>query len=52
MAYMNIDINETEIFNLYPAVLDTLLKDYWHSYEIFLYSHSLKKGHLNNSQQN
>lgn len=28
MADINVDINETEIFNLYPEVLDTLLKDH------------------------
>ena len=26
MAGINVDINETEIFNLYPEVLNTLLK--------------------------
>ena len=28
MADINVDINETEIFNLYPEVLTTLLKDH------------------------
>ena len=28
MVDINVYINETEIFNLYPEVLDTLLKDH------------------------
>ena len=51
MAYINVDINETKIFNFYPA-FGYFTQRLWHSYEISLYSHSLKKGHLNNSQQN
>lgn len=35
MADMNVDINETEIFNLYPEVLDTLLKDHTTGRNIF-----------------
>ena len=27
MADIHVDINETEIFNLYPEVLEALLKD-------------------------
>lgn len=35
MADINVDINETEIFNLYPEVLDTLLKDHTTGRNIF-----------------
>ena len=35
MAGINVDINETEIFNLYPEVLNTLLKDHTTGRNIF-----------------
>ena len=35
MADINVDINETEIFNIYPEVLDTLLKDHTTGRNIF-----------------
>ena len=35
MARINVDINETEIFNLYPEVLETLLKDHTTGRNIF-----------------
>ena len=35
MEEINVDINETEIFNLYPEVLETLLKDHTTGRNIF-----------------
>lgn len=35
MADINVDINETEIFNLNPEVVDTLLKDHTTERNIF-----------------
>lgn len=35
MTDINVDINETEIFNLYPEVLTTLLKDHTTGQNIF-----------------
>ena len=35
MADINVDINETEIFNPYPEVLDTLLRDHTTGRNIF-----------------
>lgn len=35
MDRINVDINETEIFNLYPEVLETLLKDHTTGRNIF-----------------
>ena len=58
MDRINVDINETEIFNLYPEVLETLLKDhttgrnifwatdsYAHRGDGFQYSDAITVGH-------